>query len=249
MELISLDKYNRQASFGLEYNKLNNEYPRWSIDLHSYGYIMDKDEIEYIAIYGLINWYIEQNIKIDIHYNYNEQLLYFINNPNKITFYDWIKINKLADYINNPIILNTKCLNKHLELLSYDKQIFIKYSVLNWGYFLIDTIGKNILNVYLTELYEYVKNDNYLYEPYYCLFLKRNSEIKELGIIYHRLKIILEKNKQFNITLEDIYKIDKVVDYIQTIIYNICLNYINKLNKPNYEINMELINSILFSVK
>jgi hypothetical protein len=264
MELKTLDKYNRQASMGIEYFRLNNEYPEWNIELHDEGHIMDKNKLETIAINGLISWYIENNINIDIYYNYNERLLHFINNPYDICYNDWLKINKLAKYINIDSILTTKENSKHMELMSYDNNIFRKYAMLSWGNFLIDKFDNKLI-LYLEKLYEYIKENNYWFDKsFYSLFLERNPEINNIGIIYHRLKIILEKYKLFDISLKDIYKIDYITDYIQTIIYTLCINYIininnninnininelllEKLNKfvePINNINIDLINEI-----
>lgn len=242
MELRTLDKYNRQASMGTEYYRLNNQYCGWDIELHAEGNTMDKDKLNIIAINGIISWYVENSIDIDIYYNYNERLLYFINNPYDICYNDWLKINKLAKYINIESILNTKYNSKHMEFMgSYDNIIFRKYAMLSWGTFLLDKLDNKLI-LYLEKLYEYVKENEYwLNKSFYSLFLERHPEINNIGIIYHRLKIILEKYKIFNILLEDIYKLDYIVDYIQTIIYTLCINYIDNFK------NNKLINNIIFN--
>lgn len=261
MDLLLLDKYNREATLGVEYYKLNNEYSRWSIDLHKEGHIMDTNELEYIALHGLIGWYLEKQTNINIYYNYYLQLLYFINKPNKICYDDWIQINKLAKYINIPTIFHIDKETKHNELIKYNKTIFNKYMVLRWGCFLIDTVGKKELIIFLDTLYNKIKNDNHLKKSYYDLFLEKHPEIKNYGIIYHRLKIVLEKYSIYKLSLNDIYKLDYIVDYVQRIIYTICMNYsininyyininnninikINKLIEPLYVLDTELINDI-----
>ncbi len=264
MDLRTLDKYNRQASLGRDYYRLYNEYPKWDIDLHDKGNIMDKETLNIIAISGIIGWYMEKNIDLDIHYNYNERLSQFINNPYNICYNDWLKINNLAKHFNMESILNTKNNSKHMELMTFDNNIFKKYAMLSWGNFLFDMFDNKLI-IYLEKLYENVKENNYwLNKSFYSLFLERNPEINNIGIAYHRLKIILEKYKLFNISLEDIYKLDYVVDYIQTIIYTICMNYIqnisfnidelllmkiNQFVEPIYDINLDLINDIYKMIK
>lgn len=243
MELRTLDKYNRQASMGTDYYRLNNEYYGWNIELHAEGDTMEKDKLNKIAINGMISWYVENSIDIDIYYNYNERLLHFIKTPNDICYNDWLKINKLGKHINIESILNTKYNSKHMELMSYDNNIFRKYAMFSWGTFLIDKFDNKLIS-YLEKLYEYVKeNDYWLNNSFYILFLERNPEINNIGIAYHRLKIVLEKYKFFNILLEDIYKLDYIVDYIQTIIYTLCVNYIDNFKK-NFSNNF-IFNEIL----
>jgi hypothetical protein len=251
LKLLKLDKYNRNASLGADYYKLNYYYPKWGSELHANGDKMENDKLEEIAVYGIISWYIEQNIEFDIYYNYNERLLYFINNPNKIGYYDWLKINKLAYHIKIQSILPTQSDTKHLELLIYGYEDLKKYAIISWGHFIIDKIGEDKLILYLNNLYEYVNNNNFLSHPFYDLFLERYPEIKKIGIIFQRLKIVLKKNKYYEISMENIYKLDKIVDYYQTIIYSLCMNYIenyknNNINKIiiNININEELLNPI-----
>lgn len=248
LKLLTLDKYNRNASLGADYYKLNNYYNsfseyNWANELHANGHIMDSDKLEEIAVYGIISWYIEKNVKFDIYYNYNERLEYFIDNPKEIGYYDWVKINKLSESINIEPILKNKTDSKHLELLSYNYEILKKYAMLSWGSFLLDKIGYDKLLIYLNDLYKYIKKNNFLSESFYDLFLERYPEIKKIGIIFQRLKIVLEKNKEFDISLENIYKLDRYVDYYQTIIYSLCMNYID--NFKNNNINKIIINNII----
>jgi hypothetical protein len=245
LKLLTLDKYNRQASLGADYYKLNNYYNseskfNWSKELHANGHIMDIDKLEEIAVYGIISWYIETNINFDIYYNYNERLEHFINFPKNIGYYDWLKINKLAESINIELILKNKTGSKHLELLSYNYEILKKYAIHSWGNFIIDKVGYDKLISFLKLLYEYVKNNYFLNMPFYDLFLERYPDIKKFGIIFQRLKIVLEKINNYNISIENIYKLDKFVDYYQTIIYSLCINYID--NYKNNNINKIIIN-------
>lgn len=250
LTLLTLDKYNREASFGAEYYKLNCYNPNWGNKLHAEGHIMDKNELEEIAVYGIISWYIEKNIKFDIYYKYNERLEHFINNPTDIGYYDWLKINKLAESINIETILKTKNNTKHMELLSLDINILKKYANLSWGHYIIDNIGKDKLISFLDKLFQYTKNNYFLSKSFYDLFLERYPEIKKIGIIFQRLKIVLEKNKYYDIN--NIYKLDKFVDNYQTIIYSLCMNYVdnyknNNINKIiiNININEKLLNPII----
>ncbi len=241
LQLLPLDKYNRNASLGAEYYKLNNYYPKWGVRLHSEGHIMDTKELEEIAVYGIISWYIETNINFDIYYNYYERLEYFINFPKEIGYYDWVKINKLSESINITTILKTTNNTKHMELLTYKIDVFKKYAMLSWGNFIIDNIGYDELISFMKLLYDYVKNNYFLSKSFYDLFLENYPEIKKVGIIYQRLKIILEKTKDNNISIENIYKLDKIVDNYQTIIYSLCMNYVNNY-KNNININKIIIN-------
>ncbi len=246
LKLLTLDKYNRNASLGVDYYKLNNYYNsfseyNWSKELHANGHIMDINKLEEIAVYGIISWYIEQYVAFDIYYNYNERLEHFIDNPKNIGFYDWVKINKLSESINIKSILTTKNNSKHTELLfEYNYDSLRKYACLSWGSFLLDKIGYDKLISFLKLLFEYVNNNNFLNVPFYDLFLERYPEIKKIGIIFQRLKIVLEKNKEFDISIENIYKLDSYVDYYQTIIYSLCMNYID--NFKNNNINKIIIN-------
>ncbi len=243
LKLLPLDKYNRDASLGADYYKLKSYNPKWGTELHNNGHIMEINELEEIAVYGIISWYIEQNVTFDIYYNYNERLEHFINFPKEIGYYDWIKINTLAESININTILNTTNNTKHMELLTYKIDVFKKYAMLSWGNFIIDTIGYDELISFLKLLYNYVKNNYFFSKSFYDLFLENYPEIKKIGIIYQRLKIVLEKTKNNNISIENIYKLDKIVDYYQTIIYSLCITYVD--NYKNNNINSININIII----
>lgn len=235
LKLLKLDTFNRNASLGNDYYRLNRDYPRWSNDLHEQGNILNNNNLENIAVNGIIHWYHTNHTMIDIDYNYYEKLLFFTYSPSTITFNDNIILNKLANIANIEPIINLEHNTKHIELLTYDASIFKKYAILPWGHFLIDIVGMDKLNMFLQKLLSYVEQ-NYIWfeESWLVAFIKKYPIIKNLGIIFQKFKIVLEKIQKNN--HPDIYKLDLFVDMIQTLIYSLSLNYIDNFKNMNTDI-------------
>jgi hypothetical protein len=235
MELLKLSIYDRMASLGKDYNLLNNIYPSWSFELHEYGDIMEDDKLELIAIYGIIHWYHSAYLKFDICYNYYDKLLDFINNPKNISYNDYINLNNLAKFAKIDLLLNIQNDTKYNELSSYyNKELFYKYATLPWSTYLIDKFGINNINIFLNKLFNYIQNNKeWFIVSYFDTFLDKCPEIKKLGILFQRNKIILEKKSKLNDY--DIYKLDAEVEHIQQTIYSLCYYYRNKFNNTtNY---------------
>lgn len=232
MEPLSLNLYNRNASLGADYKSLKLLYPLWSSELHAYGDIMENNKLETIAVEGLIKWYLTNNIQINIEYNYYESLVMFISNPSKISYYDMYELNKLAEFAKIPKIIETVCQSKDQEFLKkYKIDIFKKYSAVPWSKFMLDNITYDTIINFLSELKKFIEIKNHWFgvTSWYSTFLKLYPEIKKLGIIFQRFKVVLEKISMNS--HKDIYKLDKFVDKIQETIYSICIYHINHMNK------------------
>ena len=235
MELIKLDIFNRKASLGMEYFELNKYYPNWSNELHSFGNIMDNEQLEYIAVYGIIHWYHTKNVNFDICYYFYNNLQMFKNNPKTMTFYDMIELNKLADFANIPKIYNIKSKSKHMEyLINDDKSIFIKYANLPWIEYIESIIDINKIEEFINKLYNYI-NYNIEWFGTSCwlnVFLDKYPDIKKMGIIFQKFKILLEKIHKN----PDIYKLDIFVEMIQSSIYSLCKYYYDNFKNSNNNI-------------
>ncbi len=240
LKLLKLDTINRHASLGDDYYILNRDYPNWSNDLHQKGNILDNDILENIAVNGIIHWYHTYHTMIDIDYNYYEKLLVFIYSPYSISFNDNIILNKLAVFANIEPIIHINHKTKHYELLTINDEIFNKYSILPWSDYLIDMVGKEKLSIFLNKLLLYIEKNYIWFEDSWLIsFIKKYPIIKKMGIIFQRFKIVLEKIK--NISHPDIYKLDSFVETIQTLIYSLCIQYIDNFKNMNIElINIKL---------
>jgi hypothetical protein len=135
MELEVLTEFIRNASLGYEYTELNSIYPSWAIDLHNFGDIMDKEQLELISTYGIISWYLEYHTKINVCYPYYNKLMEFTDNIYSISYYDMTQLNKLAIKYNIPLIKEHKSNNKYMEHLLMKN--IEKYGHIKWIEYII----------------------------------------------------------------------------------------------------------------
>ena len=105
-------------------------------------------------------------------------------------------------------------------------------------------MGIDVLKKYLIDINtEYLKYKEFFEgKTLYESFLKKYPKIIDWGIIYHKFKIILEKismNEHKDIYLVDNF-VDKVQQYIFTLISIHCQNMILNLNNDIYIKNEEV---------
>ena len=117
MALLELSVYNRRTTFGREFFWLKSIYPDWSSMLHKRGNIISNNNLEIIAKYGIIKWYMDNESPYDIHYPYIEYINNFIKNPKLIHYYDFMMLIKVAKYHN--IILDITEKYTFIEKKSY----------------------------------------------------------------------------------------------------------------------------------
>ena len=141
MNLLDLNKHTRRASLGNEYKFLKQIYPKWSYDLHASGNTLENEKLEIIGINGLVLWYFEKYCPIPVTYNFNN-LKTFIDNTKTITYYDFINILKLLEYLNITIDeikqFDFSYKTKDLFLSIYYKKTRHpphKYYIIPFGYF------------------------------------------------------------------------------------------------------------------
>ena len=138
MDLLDLNEHMRQASLGNEYYYLKSIYHNWSYDLHAHGNTLENYKLEKIGIYGLVLWYFENKCPIPVTYNFN-YLETFIDNTESISYYDFINILKLLDYLNIKIDeIKTFDFNhktKYQFLMKNKKQTYHEFFINKFGYF------------------------------------------------------------------------------------------------------------------
>lgn len=237
MERLPLNEYNRLASLGNDYLDLAREYPLWAHDLHERGNEMDNANLERIAVKGLIRWYHFENIDFDMDYKYYEYLLHFLDSPHSITYYDMIQLNALAVHANiTPIYIPSHDAKHNLLMNSLHADMFAHYACIGWSNYLIDVVGIVNLRQYIESLIQYIEKSIYWYceGSWFNTFLFNYPEIKKLGIIFQKFKIVLEKISLMPDKFkQDIYKLDIFVDTIQSAIYSICMYYIQNYFRSN----------------
>lgn len=246
-EVLSLNDDNRHASGGHNYYILKSIMPEWSHKLHTYGNTLPNEELETIAVEGLIRWYFN-NIKINIDYN-PHILLKFLDNPEQITFYDIKKIIEFGnffgienDYLNNLNLNDYETKYIFITRSKMDTECKQFYILKPFGYYICDNYN---IKDYLKSIYEEINKRFYFFEngSFFETFLIKNNKIKTWGIIFQKFKIILEKlacKKH-----EDVYIIDRFVETIQKYIFTLVVKYSENL-LINENKNIILINEDIF---
>ena len=247
MELCILTPDNRLASLGHEYTYLKSIYPTWSSELHALGNILPNHKLETIATHGLITWYLEQNFNIDVNYSYHKNISYFIDNPTKITFYDFCKIYIFSEKFQKEDKLIKSCNYYKLQFLlkkfpyknsvksSTNKINFTKYSSVSFYKYLldyefeedIDKLKLWLLEIKLNIDENYSSDMNILSD-----FVTNYPYVKVWGIIFQKFKIILEKSNILR--KEYIYKLDRFVDKVQQYTYTLIYRYSNSSKEDKY---------------
>jgi hypothetical protein len=238
-----LTTFYRNADFGNSYDELHGIYPDWSIELHNYGNYLENEKLEIIASKGLISWYCSKELyNINIYYPYIEKLNNFILYPENIEYYDWTTLCKLcyALKIDRPIFTNynfykTYKYNFIDDMFPSKKE----YYQIKFGKILLNNYSKSVICDFLNIILKRLDLIKLYFEKENIIdtFLYYNNDIKILGIIYHRLKIILEKM----IENKNIYLFDHICDDNQTYIYswvkNYCSNLLLTLNPIKLNLN------------
>lgn len=247
MELLSLSRYNRHASLGNDYHELRLRYPNWSYDLHSRGNILGNDKLEIIAVHGIITWYIDQMSDIDINYPYKKKIDELCTDFKSITFYDFQKLCKFSsqwdnykDHIKNSngykynfltSILKQKFKFNDPNIIKY----FNKYSIISFYKFLFEfefNSNTEEVNSWLLDIkkniYQNFQDGNTILDS----IISQYPCIKVWGIIFQKFKVILEKETTNN--KDYIYKLDIFVDKVQQYIYSIIYNIFK-----NIKVNMD----------
>jgi hypothetical protein len=236
-----MDDYFRNASFGREYKELFGINPNWARELHQKGNIMLPNELETIAVDGLIRWYCKKiNNDFDVDYPLFQRIESIKKNILDLSYYDWVNICHICrifkirrsifgDYNFNTgwkfEFVNTK-FPKELDLhpMIFPKIIIRKYSE--------------------KELYDfisYVSDEIKSIEPFFAngsifkTFIVNNPNIIEFGISFQRIKILVEKMQVVAVDVRetsefnpDIYKFDKFCDDIQECIYSWIKHYFSE---------------------
>lgn len=224
MDLLPLSDYNRRASLGNDYNELKIMYPDWSNDLHKYGHYLTNDKLELIATEGIIRWYLKESTPFDIDYNYFD-ILYFYENPEKISYYDMIAMIKMSKMNGIECFMDDLKYNTKYEFMIKNKIDSI-YFTRKFGYYLCQNYDKQSIITFVKKLYSSIRfrRDYFMMGSFYEYFLYTYPHIKKWGIIFQKYKIILEKITILN--HQNIYKTDMFVENIQQYIYTLIIKYI-----------------------
>jgi hypothetical protein len=232
----------RNADFGTTYYELAATYPDWAIELHNYGNYLDNEKLEIIATKGIIHWYCKHELyNIDPSYPYFEKLNKFYLNPEKIEYYDWIKICKISNKfkINRKIFPSYSFYNPwKFNFLNECFPANRDYHQLIFGKILLIHYTEKEISNFILAILRKIKPLEFYFEKLTIIntFIENNDEIKKLGIIFQRLKVIVEKMEKLKHI--DLYKFDMVCDEIQTYIYSWVKNYFDGF------FNMKLPNPI-----
>jgi hypothetical protein len=98
-----------------------------------------------------------------------------------------------------------------------------------FGYYLTDNYKDiNYKHIY-ENIYNFISKNN-IYKLYDTFIDKNIDNILDIGVKFHRNKIILEKITYKN-DINEIYKIDKYVEELQEKMCNIVYDYINEFIK------------------
>lgn len=239
MDLLDLDEHTRCASLGNEYYYLKSIYYNWSDDLHAYGNTLDNHKLEMIGINGLVLWYFENKCPIPVTYNFN-YLETFVNNTEAMTYYDFINILKLLNYLNIKIdeikTFNFNYKTKYRFLMMNKKQKYHEFFINKFGYFLNSYIGKDKLNEIIISCNEFIKSKSFWFNrgTIFDTFVYNNEIIKKWVIIFQKFKVIVEKMSYEK--HKDVFTIDRFVENTQQLIYTFCIYYINNFMEHNEEI-------------
>ena len=244
MELCLLNENNRLASLGYEYNYLKSIYPEWSSELHALGNILPNKNLETIAIHGLVSWYLEQNFNLNLNYNYKTKIMDFLQDPTKITFYDFCRIYKFSQKFIKDSDFIENCNNyKYMFLLKkfsyctshntdFHKFNFKKFSILPFYNYLLEFEFKgkfDDLKLWLLEINLNISDYDYIDNSILSDFISYYPCIKVWGVIFQKFKIILEKSNILK--KEYIYKLDRFIDTLQQYIYSLTYWYSMSLKK------------------
>lgn len=241
-----LSPYLRLAGGG-NYLKLEHLYflkykKKWYTELHKFGNTLDNNKLEFISKYGLFYWYLENLFPYSINYDFRENSKYFLNNIEKLNYYDFKKLYELYNFLTKDdlnyfspifefkcsyIIFLEKNINKKIPQILFNSNFFTLIKFFN----LEGKINKILL--YLNNIFNknLLLKDEVILEKLFCDY----PYLKNLGIIFHKFKIILEKTKDGK-NIKQTYDIDKFLEIIQNNIYLI-INTFVKNNIFNKKIN------------
>jgi len=205
--LPNLSEKEIQAELGYTYHELKKEYPNWAADLHMYGHILNKDQLELIFKKGIMLWYIRYHVNNIINKNsilpHNDitQIIYdSLEKQNiikiGIVFQRWKVIlekmmvqlfGKPDDYMHNVYSLS-----KFLDIV----QSIIYHHIKHYVNAFNDALAKNNINLFddiLDTPPDFYENELYFNILFCCMnndsFLNKKYENPEL-IDFNIMKLI-----------------------------------------------------------
>lgn len=195
-----------EASMGNEYFELRENLEDWGYKLHEHGLNLSVSDMELIFKFGIMDWYILEITKIHrILLKFKTYITNVKNGNIRIVFYDFKELMILYSNIDQdvrpqiPKELSTLILAKNYQIFlkdngwnhpSFHQHLFkerIMNSYLNFVQLVIDSIYKNVKYIDNTKIVSNVLNIEYLRNAVL------NDDLRKLGIVFQRWKIIVEK--------------------------------------------------------
>jgi hypothetical protein len=257
--LPMINAYNIEANLGRGYNipwfTEQESRGSWGYTLHKKGNILEKESLLHIFKYGLFTWYCTEILtKICPLYTDNKYLNNqdFFDNPKFNMFKQFIEI-LYTGYENTPLATNENF--EKLKNIAFMENPYLflykgqldpkgekKYN--EDGSLKAYTFKEYLQNKGIYEYFRSLKNmydeNKYLQLNYFIML--ENPILKNLGIAYHRLKIVSEKMRNI---------INRIRSSDQNLVYiDPDLDLINDLdNNPdlnrNYNIKLSRLDKFL----
>lgn len=214
--MYPLSDYEVKADSGTTYTELYRVYPGWSTDLHSKGHLLGLEELNTIFKKGLMLWYIKYHCaKFGI---YNDKCEY----PTNIeSFYEFKMGMSLLRHFDQDFYAT---ISKYLENVSHARSwqdvVVNMRDPISFKTFFATYAESDLITKRITEISSVFKT-KYGIDSIYNIFSDSDPIIPNLGIIFQRWKIILERMTFEKIgTNLTLYSIDKLLDILQKIIFH-----------------------------
>lgn len=224
--LPRIDQRLIEASFGSGVSlqvEHNNTIMDWGVALHRYGNELSEEALEKIFKSALLYWYIHDIVKIQIpeaEAVHMTDQIFIPRNDSSIAY-----VLNLARRIfkNIPTIWTPRMELIYSVAQPYENFLGLRhkdrYALIEKGP-LISQFRTHIHGNLEPEYVNIVRLIQPLFKFDYSR-IGRDPQIINIGIAYQRLKIILEKIQTMqSIDSHKIYKLDKLLDILQTMIYN-----------------------------
>jgi hypothetical protein len=208
MNLLSnLSEKEIQAELGYTYHELKKEYPNWSSELHLFGHIMNKEQLELIFKKGIMLWYIKYHIDNIINKNslipHNDIIKIIYDTIEKtniikigVVFQRWkIILEKIEVHVlgkNDDYMHKMYSISKFLDIIQLIIYHHIKYYVKIFN----DALTQNNIKLFDDILNidpDFYENELYFKILFYCVnddsFLNKKYERPE-SIDFDIMKLI-----------------------------------------------------------
>jgi hypothetical protein len=219
----------RVGDLGASFKYLTSIFPNWSNELHRLGNFLQKDKLQTIFNEGLLDWYIKK-FCVPMHIHTPLDL-------NKITFYDFKGYMAIAKKFGINVSTELERLDMYESYQRYfsDNMLNVtntecRYTISECNQYM--TFASLVRKRYM-HLIEGLVNDTTQHVQFIQQYfggdvitgLKNiiiaSTEIPQLGLIFQRYKIVLEKMNKFSMNncndeyMRTMYRVDKMLDLLQ----------------------------------